>query len=99
MNPKLARVHQMIVHVNLRQVSVQSVSHLSKYWHQYHGQKPGCCWQVGRGGHAHADMCAHVCIPQEREMDVQTELCLQAYQRPGQPLLAKSREEPELRQP
>lgn len=56
----------MIVHVNLRQVSVRSASHLSKYWHQYHGQRPGCCWQV-RSGHAHADMCAHVCIQQERD--------------------------------
>lgn len=43
--------------------------------------------------------CVHMCVFHKREMDVQTELCLQAYQRPGQPLLAKSREEPELRQP
>lgn len=40
----------------------------------------------------HMLTCVHImCIQQEREMDLQTELCLQSYQRPGQPLLGRSR--------
>lgn len=62
MNPKLARVHQMIVRVNPRQVSVQSVSHLSKYWHQYQGV-------VGRweGVGMHMLTCVHMCAFRKRE--------------------------------
>lgn len=39
----------------------------------------------------HMLTCVHICAFSKREMDMQTKLCLQSYQRPGQPLLGRSR--------